>query len=170
MLSFICGFIFGLVYELLRIIRLILRFRAAVFACDVLFFVLAALAVSRLSPMLGSYIRFYTVAGFGAGIFAYIVTIGRVLNLIESAASAAWRMTIGRLLRFAARKTRKAFGVFAQFCGSGIGKVSDFFGRRQKNILGYLHSKHKMMYNDDNVNEKESESRHVITAKIRRTS
>ena len=39
MIAFVVGLIFGLVYEALRIVRLILRFKAAVFLCDVLFFI-----------------------------------------------------------------------------------------------------------------------------------
>ena len=46
-----------------------------IFVCDVLFFILAAGLVFRLSMVLGNYVRVYTIMGFGAGVFAYIVTI-----------------------------------------------------------------------------------------------
>ena len=45
MIAFAVGLVFGLVYEALRIVRLILRFGAAVFICDIAFFMLAAAAV-----------------------------------------------------------------------------------------------------------------------------
>lgn len=54
MIAFAVGLVFGLVYEALRIVRLILRFGAAVFICDIAFFMLAAAAVFKLSESLGN--------------------------------------------------------------------------------------------------------------------
>lgn len=171
MISFICGLVFGLVYEALRIVRLVLRFKAAVFVCDVLFFVLAAGLVFKLSMVLGNYVRIYTILGFGAGIFAYIVTIGRVLNLIESAAAAVWRKTIGRLARLALKKAKKTFGAFAHMMSGVFGKAADFFSNSQKNLSKRLQSKGKKMYNKDIINNgKGSETGHVIQAKVTRSS
>lgn len=85
MAAFAAGLMFSLVYEALRIVRVIFPFRIVVFVCDVVFFLLAALAVTRLSMALGDHIRWSTVFGFGAGIFAYINTLGRLLNLLENA-------------------------------------------------------------------------------------
>lgn len=82
MAAFAAGLMFSLVYEALRIVRVIFPFRIVVFVCDVVFFLLAALAVTRLSMALGDHIRWSTVFGFGAGIFAYINTLGRLLNLL----------------------------------------------------------------------------------------
>lgn len=171
MTAFVCGFVFGLVYEALRIARLILRFRIAVFVCDVLFFALAADVVFKLSLVLGNYIRIYTLIGFGAGIFAYIVTIGRVLNLIESAAAIAWRRTIGRLIKKLADNAQKLFGAFAHKTGVFFGKVADFSGQSKENFVKHLNSKHQKMYNKDNISEsKGSETGHVIHAKVTRSS
>lgn len=170
MIAFVCGFAFGLVYEAFRIVRLVLRFRIAVFVCDVLFFVLAAVLVFRLSMVLGNYVRVYTLLGFGAGVFSYIVTIGRVLNLIESAAAVVWRKTIGRLARFIASKVKKAFGAFAHMISQVFGKAADFFSNSQKNLSKHLHSKGKKMYNKDIINDKGSETSHVIQAKVTRSS
>ena len=64
MIAFICGFAFGLVYEAFRVVRLILRFKAAVFVCDVLFFVLAAGLVFKLSMVLGNYVFMAALMSF----------------------------------------------------------------------------------------------------------
>lgn len=53
MAAFAAGLMFSLVYEALRIVRVIFPFRIVVFVCDVVFFLLAALAVTRLSMALG---------------------------------------------------------------------------------------------------------------------
>lgn len=171
MIAFFAGIIFGLVYEALRIVRLILRFRAAVFLCDVLFFVLAALAVMTLSKSLGNYVRIYTVLGFGAGVFTYIVTVGRLLNLAESAASVAWRKTIGRLLTKIGQSIKKLIGVIDQKTRLAFGKVSKDLLERSKNRRQDLQSGPKTLYNKERLEKLgEGEQAHVIKAKISRSS
>lgn len=169
MISLVCGFLFGAVYEALRVIRLILKFRAAVFVCDVIFFFLAALAVEALCPVLGSYVRSCTVLGFAAGVFAYIVTVGRILNLLESAAAEAWRLTIGRFIRFISGKLKSSFGAFAHKMRAEISNVYNFSLKIGKKPIGYLKSHHKKVYNNNNSNNKGSETSHVIKAQVRRS-
>ena len=151
MIAFVVGLIFGLVYEALRIIRLILRFKAAVFICDVLFFILAAFGVMTLSKSLGNYVRIYTVLGFGAGVFTYIVTIGRLLNLAESAASVAWRMTIGRAVKKIGQITKKCVGTIRQKSRLAIGKISKDFKERAQNRRQDLKSPSKTLYNKERI-------------------
>lgn len=171
MIAFVVGLIFGPVYEALRIVRLILRFKAAVFVCDVLFFVLSAFAVMTLSKSLGSYIRMYTVFGFGAGVFTYIVTLGRLLNLIESAASIAWRATIGRLLHMMGRFIKKLFGIIRQKIGSEFGKISEYHKELKENKRRDLKSASKKMYNKERLDKiGEGEKGHVIKARVTRSS
>lgn len=164
MIAFIAGLLFGLVYEALRIVRLILRFKAAVFLCDILFFVLAAFAVMTLSKSLGNYVRSYTVLGFGAGVFCYIATIGRLLNLAESAASIVWRKTIGKLFHSLGNSAKRIFGIFHQ-------KSTDIFGKYSKDIRKHLKFTSKIMYNiKEPQKNKEGEKTHVIQAKVKRSS
>lgn len=171
MIAFVMGFAFGLVYEALRIVRLILRFKAAVFVCDVTFFILSALAVFRLSESLGNYVRIYTVLGFGAGVFAYIVTIGRILNLAESAASVAWRKTIGRLIRKISSGTQKAFGTIAHKSKEQFGKFSKYLDNTRENYAKHLQSNRNKLYNKKRLEKNgESEKVHVIKATIKRSS
>lgn len=171
MIAFIVGLLFGLVYEALRIVRLILRFKAAIFLCDILFFVLSAVAVMTLSKSLGSYVRIYTVVGFGAGVFCYIVTIGRLLNLAESAASIAWRKTIGRLLRCIANGVKKLFSRIRQKAACAFGKYSKDLQKHKENLGKHLKSKTELLYNKKEPNKiKEGGETHVIQAKIKRSS
>lgn len=170
MIAFAAGLLFGLVYEALRIIRLIMHFKTAVLICDILFFALSAWAVCTLSKSLGNYIRVYTILGFGAGVFTYIVTLGRLLNIAESAASVVWRRTIGKFLRLIGRNIKKAFGVFAQKSREKLSETTKYIDDKRKKASKHLHSGRKMMYNK-NISEKigESEKRHVIKAKITRS-
>ena len=169
MIAFVVGLIFGLVYEALRIIRLILRFKAAVFVCDVLFFILAAFGVMMLSKSLGNYVRIYTVFGFGAGVFTYIVTLGRLLNLAESAASIAWRKTIGKALKKIAQSTKSCVGTIRQKSESAIGKISKDLKERAENRHRDLKSPSETLYNKEK-SKKLGEGDHVIKAKVTRSS
>lgn len=171
MIAFAAGLLFGLVYEALRIIRLILRFKAATFVCDVVFFALSAWAVCTLSKSLGNYIRVYTVLGFGAGVFTYIVTIGRLLNLAESAASVVWRKTIGRFVRYIGKSCKKAIGKIAQLSKDNLLKITKYIADKQENAEKHLHLHRERVYNKY-ISEKsgESEKSHVIKAKITRSS
>lgn len=171
MIAFVVGLIFGLVYEVLRIVRLILRFKAAVFICDVAFFVLSAFAVMTLSKSLGSYVRMYTVLGFGAGVFTYIVTLGRLLNLIESATSIAWRATIGRFLHFIGRSVKKLFSTICQKTVHIFGKISKDRRESRENKRRDLKSASQKMYNKERLDKiGEGEEGHVIKARVTRSS
>lgn len=167
MIAFVAGLIFGLLYEVLRIVRLILRFRAAVFVCDVLFFVVSALGVMTLSKSLGNYVRLYTVLGFGAGVFTYIVTLGRVLNLMESAASIVWRKTIGRLLHKISRSAKEAFGIMFQKMSLLFGKIYKDHKETKEKRLRDLKNSDKKLYNEKRLDKiGEGEYAHVIKAKV----
>lgn len=171
MIAFAAGLIFGLVYEAVRIVRLILRFRIAVFICDIVFFILAAMFVCKLSEFLGNYVRLYTVLGFGAGVFTYIVTIGRIFNVLESAASIAWRRTIGMAFNKCVRFLRKVSGKIRHKWQELFVKIHEYSGKTEKKRRERLHLSHKMVYNSmGNVNIGEGEKAHVIKAKVRKSS
>ena len=171
MIAFAAGLIFGLVYEALRIVRLILRFRSAVFVCDIVFFILAAMFVCKLSEFLGSYVRLYTVLGFGAGVFTYIVTVGRIFNILESAASVAWRRTIGRALYKCTDLVRKIAGKVHHKAQRIFVKTHEYLDNQEKKLREHLHLNHKMVYNNvGNKNIGEGEKAHVIKAKVRKSS
>lgn len=168
MIAFFVGLVFGLVYEALRIIRLILRFKAAVFICDIVFFVLAAFVVIKLSVLLGNFVRMYTVFGFGAGVFTYIVTIGRLLNLIESAASVAWRLTIGKILRKIGCFMRKTFVGISQKAKVGFVRVSKYFAEQPEKRFRHLKSDGEKVYNKKRLDKIGEGENNVIKANVRR--
>lgn len=169
MAALICGFVFGLVYEAFRIVRLVLRVKPAVFLCDVLFFALAAEVVFRLSMAMGNYVRIYTLLGFGAGLFAYIETVGRFLNMIESAAAVVWRKTIGRAARFIWGKVKAAFGKIAQKSSEEFVKAAKILKSTRKKHVRHLKSDAQKEYNKNtHQNTGGSETGHVIKAKVTR--
>ena len=172
MIAFAVGLIFGLVYEAIRIIRLILKFRIAVFVCDIAFFILAAMAVCKLSEFLGNYVRLYTVLGFGAGVFAYIATIGRLFNVLESAASVAWRKTLGRLFNKIGAFIRKTFTNISRKTEGFFVKIHDYWDEQGKKRRERLNLSGKMLYNNEgnNITIGEDEKAHVIKARVRKSS
>ena len=172
MIAFAAGLIFGLVYEAIRIIRLILKFRIAVFVCDIAFFILSAMAVCKLSEFLGNYVRLYTVLGFGAGIFTYIVTIGRLFNVLESAASVAWRRTLGRVFHKIRSFIKGTITKTSNKTKEFLGKFHNYLDEQEKKRRERLNLSNKMLYNNEgnNITIGEDEKAHVIKARIRKSS
>ena len=168
MIAFFVGLVFGLVYEALRIVRLILRFKAAVFICDIVFFVLAAFVVIKLSVLLGNFVRIYSIFGFGAGVFTYIVTIGRLLNLIESAASVAWRLTIGKIIRKIGGFMRKTFVEIIQKVKGAFVRVSKYFAEQPEKRFRHLKSEDEKVYNKKRLDKIGEGENNVIKANVRR--
>ena len=169
MAAFAAGLVFSLVYEVLRIIRLVLPLKAVTFVCDILFFVLAALAVTRLSLALGNYIRWSTVLGFGAGIFTYINTLGRLLNLAENAISHAVRMALSGIFRAVRKAGAKFFGAIAHTASGVFGEISKICTPIVKKLPGHLKKSAQMVYNKKSRKDNSggSETGHVIKAKVR---
>ena len=169
-IAFAAGLIFGAVYEILRIIRLILQFKAAVFICDMLFFIAAAFTVVGLSENLGNYVRIYTIIGFGAGVFAYITTIGRVFNLIESGLAAIWRKTLGRLIKKIFVNISKITGKIIHKTKSVFVKISENEIFKKKKSLYPLHLGRGMMYNENKLDKiGEGVNKDVIKAVVKRS-
>lgn len=167
-LGLLLGLFYAPLYEALRIIRLIFPLKAIVVVCDIAFFVAAAEGVFRLSLVLGNHIRGYTILGFAAGIFAYIVTLGRLLNAAENAAAGLWQSAIKKLARFVGGKIRKCFGVIAHNTSKAFGKVADFFGKVSKNRSRDLIFTQTMGYNKSD-NNGGSVKRDVIRARVRKS-
>ena len=126
MIAFAAGLIFAVVYEILRIIRVMFPFQVVTFVCDIVFFVIAAGAVTKLSLSLGNYIRIYTVLGFGAGIFTYITTLGRLLNIVENAVAGRFGRLCRRFSAFSAEFSAD-FLALLHMCGLAyLGKSTKF--------------------------------------------
>ncbi|MGN1341592.1 MAG: spore cortex biosynthesis protein YabQ [Oscillospiraceae bacterium] len=172
MTAFAVGLVFALVYEALRIVRILLPFRAVTFLCDVLFFLLAAVAVTKLSLVLGNYIRGYTVLGFGAGVFTYITTVGRIINRLENAVADAVRTVLGAFFRALGSAFRSGFGLIAHKVHIVFGTIHKIWLNAGKKLRKPLKIKPQMVYNNKSTNKisRGSETGNVIQAKVKRSN
>lgn len=170
MISFLCGIIFGTVYEVFRIIRRMLNIKPLVFICDVTFFILAGFFVLSLSLYLGNYIRIYTILGFGSGVFSYICTVGRIMSLLEIQIIRFWNATAGVLIKRLSNLARNILGRFAHNTNVLFGNIHDFFNNTKKKITSLLQINTKKLYNNSNIiNRERSGEKNVIQAKVRRS-
>lgn len=169
MISLFVGLIFGLVYEALRIVRLLLPFRIAIFVCDVVFFALASIVVMGLSKIMGSYVRIYTVLGFGAGIFTYIVTVGRLFNIAENAASNAWRKAIRSVFHTLSKAICGFFGSISHKIKKAFVKNAEYRKISPKKFQQGLKSDSELLYNEKRL-DKIGGRTNVIKASVRKSS
>ncbi len=178
MAAFAAGLVFALVYEALRIIRVVLPFRTVTFVCDIAFFLLAAIVVTRLSLAMGNYVRWSLVFGFGAGIFAYINTIGRLFNLLENAVASAVRSALSAIFGATGRFAAKVFRAIAHTASGCFGKITKICTANVKKLHKPLQKRHQIVYNKEyrkgksmrEINSGGSETGHVIKAQVRRSS
>ncbi len=173
MISAVSGVLFGIVYELLRLLRRIFRFRIVTFFCDILFFVLAGFVIVRLSMYLGSYIRVYTILGFAGGVFAYVQTVGRLVYAISSVLILVVDRSVGSILRFILKQAKGVFGVFAHNASALFGRIADFITKIRKKHLSHLNFGHDTLYNikrDKKTIGESGRGSNVIKVKIKRSS
>lgn len=173
MIAFFCGTVFGLVYEIFRLIRRLFPIKAVTFICDVAFFVIAAFVIFNLSLYLGNYIRIYTVLGFGSGVFTYIQTIGRLISALEIAVLSI----LGRFAETIYNIIAKPISAFAHKTSRQFGKINDFFTSKAKKAFSLLQFKHQKLYNkkrnittsiDDKKIGENFGGKNVIHAKVHR--
>ncbi len=102
LLSLGMGFLLGILYDLIRIIRIsISRGKAAVFICDIIFCILACFCTFLfcLSANEGE-MRLYLILGELAGFFAYYFSLGAVVFSYSE-----------RIIDFTKRLLRSFFGI-----------------------------------------------------------
>lgn len=147
-------------------------FQVVTFVCDIVFFVIAAGAVTKLSLSLGNYIRIYTVLGFGAGIFTYITTLGRLLNIVENAVAGAVRSALSAVFRFFGRIFGRLFGAIAHVWAGVFGEINKICLIAEKKLRKPLQNKVKIVYNKESrkVHTRGSETGHVIKAQVIRSN
>lgn len=170
MAAFAMGLVFSLVYEVLRIIRVVFPLKLVTIVCDILFFLLAALAVTKLSLALGDHIRWSTVFGFGAGVFAYINTLGRLLNLLENAVANAVRAALSAVFKAVGHAAARFFGAIAHTASGIFGKITKICSDNVKKRRKPLQNTHGIVYNKESHKDNNggSETGHVIKAEVRR--
>ncbi len=174
-LSFLAaGAVFGLCYELLRLLRMIFRHPTAlVFIEDTLFFAACGLVSFIIALWVGiGYFRVYYIAFEAVGAALYFLTLGRLINYcLRQAVN-----TAKKLLRFVYRKIKpKAIVLFMPF----VRKIKVLFSNIAEFCTGSIfnHKKHlkrtdEMLYNNnihsiENSGERGGASG-VIKAKIRK--
>lgn len=168
-ISFFVGLIFGVVYEILRIIRLTFPFRLVICLCDIAFFILSANAIMLISEAVGNYIRIYTVAGFAGGVFSYIVTIGRILNTIENAAARVWQKTIRNIAYRITQIFKKAFGKISHTIRQAVSKNAEYLSNKAKKYNQGLKSDEEILYNKKRL-DKIGGRKNVIKANVRKNT
>ncbi len=172
MIAFVCGLVFGLVYELLRSVRRLFDHRIIIFICDVSFFIVAGFFVFQLSMYLGNYIRLYTLLGFAAGLFAYIQTVGRLLGGIIIVLIRGLKAVFGKVFTAVGGVFKRSVGVFAHNVSAAFVRFNDFLKRKKKTSVPLLHFDTKRVYNvKRNIIQSGEDigGKYVIQAKIRRS-
>ncbi len=172
MISFFCGALFGLVYEFFRLIRRMLPATIVIMICDICFFVAAGLFVFELSMYLGNFVRLYTLLGFGAGLFAYIQTIGRLFSSIEMLVIRTISATLGVLLARLFALLKGGIGIIAHNVATAFGRFYDFSFRTKKSASSLLQFNTKRVYNVKRDIETYGENiggNNVVQVKIRRS-
>ncbi len=173
MISFVCGFAFGVIYELFRLIRKLIDIKVVVFICDVGFFIVAGFFLFEISMYLGNYVRMYTILGFGCGLFAYIQTVGRLISAVENAVVGVFSAIGSKIAAYIKAVFDKVIGAFAHNVSAAFRRFSKISEGRKKSASSLLHFRGKRVYNvkRDKVNTGENiGGSHVIKAKVRRSS
>lgn len=166
-ISMFVGLCSGLIYEVLRIIRLLFPFKICVFLCDAAFFIISSKIIMMLSEEMGNYVRLYTVLGFGAGVFTYIVTFGRLLNRAENAVSNAWRRALTRVFKALSKLFCSVFGTITHKTKSIFSQIAEYRRKMAKKPLYDLKSNNEIVYNDKRL-EKIGGKTEAIKATVRR--
>ena len=169
---FMTGFIFGLIYEGLRFLRLLIRHNAVALAIeDVLFFSVFAFVCFTVSLVVGSgYFRlYYAVCAFSGGI-VYYFTLGKLAQLV-------FKRIIGgikRFLRFVLSKIGKIldriFVVIKHKIEPVFVKCNENTKRVVENTKKRLPKKRSVLYNNKANSEvkKEGVYANVIKAQVRK--
>ena len=108
--------------------------------------------------------------GFGAGIFTYITTLGRLLNIVENAVAGAVRSALSAVFRFFGRFFGRLFGAIAHVWTGVFGEINKICLSAEKKLRKPLQNKVKIVYNKESrkVHTRGSETGHVIKAQVRR--
>lgn len=166
-ISMFVGLCSGLIYEVLRIIRLLFPFKMSIFLCDAAFFIISSKIIMMLSEEMGNYVRLYTVLGFGAGVFTYIVTFGRLFNRAENAVSNAWRKALAKAFKALSKLFRSFFGTISHKTKSVFGQIAEYHKEKRKKPFYDLKSDNEIVYNDKRL-EKIGGKTGAIKAIVRR--
>ncbi len=162
----IVGIFLALLYEPLRIFRLVVHHKTWAYILeDTLFLGICSVLILIFSIELGEgSIRVNYIVAASIGAFVYFCTVGRIINIIFAFIFKVVRKFVSFLLRICTKPVRIVFGIIVKY----LKKMKKFFVGKINVVKKRLHFSRKMMYNNS-VKEKgkEGEPRNVIKAKIR---
>ena len=147
------GAVFGLCYELLRLLRMVFRHPTAlVFIEDTLFFAACGLISFVIALCVGiGYFRIYYIAFEAIGATLYFLTLGRLINYCSR------RMvnTVKKLFRLIYIKLEPRAAVlimpFVRKIKALFGNIADFFTHSVLNHKIHLKKTDEMLYNNNDI-------------------
>lgn len=167
---FISGIIFGLFYELLRFLRMLIKHHAAaVFIEDIFYFAVCAFVSFVISLSVGiGYFRIYYIVFEALGAFLYFITVGRFINKLLKSVVKVIKKFIYAIYKEIQPKIAAAFVTIAA-------KIKLLFGKIAENMpkVEFYHQKglkttNKVMYNNKVPLSEGGESNRVIKAQIKK--
>lgn len=146
------GFLLGALYDVFRVLRLVMRSRAkTVFFEDMLYFLLCAVITFFFALSInGGQLRWYLFAGSILGFAAYYLTIGRVVVTFAGAVIAfilrVWKLfwtAVFFPFRLLFRLLRRPLGFLRGFVQKSCRKSASFFKKGLKRTRSLLYNQKK---------------------------
>ena len=176
------GALFGLCYEVLRLLRMLFPHPTAlVFFEDTLFFAACGLVSFIIAMWVGiGYFRIYYIAFEAIGAMLYFFTLGRLINLCLRHIVKYVKKFFREIYRKLKPKVKEKVNIwhdtlfrpFAKIIKGLFGKIAEFVPRPGFNTKKHLQSKGEMLYNNNVHTTLKSDegggSSGVIKAKIRK--
>jgi len=143
---FALGFLLGLLYDVLRIIRVIVFLpRKNVFVLDALFGSIAAFVTFVCLLVLNhGQVQVFILAAQGLGALVYIFSLGGAMTRFRGGLIWTKRKTIETAIRpakFLFRKSKSLFGRISN-------KIHKFLIKTRENVKNRLQSEHRLRYNN----------------------
>lgn len=166
---FISGIFFGLFYELLRFLRLLIKHNAvAVFIEDIFFFAVCAFVSFVISMSVGiGYFRIYYIVFEVLGAFLYFVTVGRFINKLLKKVVRVIKKFIYAIYKEIKPKIAAVFVIIAAKTKLLFGKIAENMPKVEFYHKKALKTTDKMVYNNK-VPLSEGGEGSVIKAQIKK--
>lgn len=168
------GAVFGLLYEALRFLRMLIKHHAAVvFIEDTLFFVLCGFVSFIIALWVGmGYFRIYYIAFEVLGASLYFLTVGRLLNSLLRLATNALKKFFYTIYKKIKPKAAALFVPFTKKIKSWFGYIAEKVRTPVFNSKKHLKNREEMLYNNKVHSavqlNKGGENGGVIKAQIRK--
>lgn len=168
------GAVFGLCYEVLRLLRMIFPHpTAVVFFEDTLFFAACGFVSFIIALWVGiGYFRIYYIVFEAIGALLYFMTLGRLINLCLKRVVGLMKKFFREICKKLKPKAKAVFMPFAKKIKELFSKIAEFIPKPVFNPKKHLKSNSEMLYNNNVHSTLESGggggNGSVIKAKIRK--